>query len=327
MIEKCGRGNLPQTKEKQMICLYPRVLVMVFFVAFIICACEQKKPTIEPFVATVNGEKIPLSVFEDKLKKYMGLSRAITPVNEDEFKRINTAVLNALIVERLLLQRARELLISVSDRELHEAVEELKKGHTEEEARRYLPQLNDPNWLEEMRKRLIIEKLVQTEVWSKVVVTEGEALDYFHRNRQAYTKKRSVRAAQIVVREKEKAEEIRKRLLRGDDFAALAREVSISPDAVRGGDLGFFAEGEMPEAFDRVAFSLPVGKISPVFQSPYGYHILKVLQKEEGGERTFPELRDRVYSDMKREKGEELYARWIEGLKARAIVIVNKEFH
>ena len=73
------------------------------------------------------------------------------------------------------------------------------------------------------------------------------------------------------------AEEILKRLKAGEDFGKVAREVSIGPEAARGGDLGFFERGMMPEAIDRMVFSLPVGKMSGVVQSPYGFHIFKVL--------------------------------------------------
>ena len=109
-----------------------------------------------------------------------------------------------------------------------------------------------------------------------------------------------MRAAQIVVRDRDLVAGILKRLKAGEDFDKVAREVSIGPEAARGGDLGFFERGMMPEAIDRVVFSLPVGKISGVVQSPYGFHIFKVLDRQEGGGRKFAEVKEQ--GDRRSEK-------------------------
>ena len=95
---------------------------------------------------------------------------------------------------------------------------------------------------------------------AKISVTDAEAEAYFKANRTRYTAGRRVHAAQIVVREREQAEAILKRLKMGEDFDKVAREASIGPEAARGGDLGFFERGVMPEEIDRIVFSLPVGQ-------------------------------------------------------------------
>jgi len=74
----------------------------------------------------------------------------------------------------------------------------------------------------------------------------------------------------------------------------------------------------------RVFFSLSVGKLSNVVQSPYGFHIFKVLAREEGGGRTFAEAKERAIADLRRLKEAEAYERWLEGLKERAQIIVNR---
>ena len=110
----------------------------------------------------------------------------------------------------------------------------------------------------------------------------------------------------------------------GEDFGKVAREVSIGPEAARGGDLGFFERGVMPEVIDRMVFSLPVGKVSDVVQSPYGFHIFKVLAKAEGGGRKLADARERVIADLRKIKEAEAYERWIEGLKEKAEISVNR---
>ena len=159
---------------------------------------------------------------------------------------------------------------------------------------------------------------------AKIQVTDGEAELYFKANRKVYVSARRVRVAQIVIRDRDRAEGILKRLKAGEDFGKVARAVSIGPEAERGGDLGFFERGMMPEAIDRVVFSLPVGKVSRVVRSPYGFHVFKVLEKEEAGGRKFAEIKERVKADLRKLKEAEEYERWIEGLKAKAAIQINR---
>ena len=104
----------------------------------------------------------------------------------------------------------------------------------------------------------------------------------------------------------------------------MAQEVSIGPEAERGGDLGFFERGMMPEAIDRVVFSLPVGKMSEVVKSPYGFHIIKVLARQEKGRGHFAEAKEKVSADLRKLKEAQAYERWIGGLKARAVIQINR---
>ena len=104
----------------------------------------------------------------------------------------------------------------------------------------------------------------------------------------------------------------------------MAREVSIGPEAVRGGDLGFFERGVMPEAIDRMVFSLPVGAVSRVVQSPYGFHIFKILGQEGAGGRKFADVKEKVIADLKKQREAGAYKIWIEGLKAKAAIRINR---
>lgn len=304
-----------------------KMFKVIILSLLLLAACGKQEPPPAPYVATVNGQKIFLAEFEEKLKSYMDLLKTLAPVGEGEFKRIREAALDSLIVEKLILQRAQEVMVTVREEDLDRSLEEMKEGRSGEEVEKNLPELKDPRWRESQRKRLIIEALLDREVSAKVSVTNREAQEYYNKNRSAYVKTRSVRAVQIVLRDREKAGKARKRLVAGEDFGQVARELSIGPEASRGGDLGFLPEGIMPESFDKMAFSLPPGRISPVFKTLYGYHIIKVLARDEGGEVSFPQVKNRVIADLKRERHESLHRAWIEGLKAKAVVVINKNFH
>jgi len=110
---------------------------------------------------------------------------------------------------------------------------------------------------------------------------------------------------------KKQAEELRARAVKGEDFAALARKYSGDQiTAKNGGDIGFLAKGTMPESFDEALFSLEVGEISDVVETPYGFHVIEVLAIREG---------DVPVEEAKRELAEELYrSDWLEARARKA---------
>ncbi len=84
-----------------------------------------------------------------------------------------------------------------------------------------------------------------------------------------------MRASHILVKERGLAEQILKRLRGGADFSALAREFSTCPSKSKGGDLGWFAQGQMVKPFEQACIRLSVGALSQVVPTQFGYHIIK----------------------------------------------------
>ncbi|MCX5839142.1 MAG: peptidylprolyl isomerase [Deltaproteobacteria bacterium] len=301
------------------------LLLMVMLSLMAACGSEKPSPPPAPAVATVNGEAISLAEFEKSLTEEMARAKGETPLKAEESENLKDAVLDNLIRERLMLQRAHDLSLSVGETELIAGIEEIRKDYNDQFGKLFGDGGIDlPAWKEALRKRMLLEKLIVRDVNAKIQMTDEEAERYFNANRRAYATDRRVRVAQIVVPDRERAEGVLKRLKAGEDFGMVAREVSIGPEAARGGVLGFFERGVMPEAIDRMVFSLPVGKVSRVAQSPYGFHIFKVLGREEAGGRKFADVREKVIADLRKQKEAEAYKNWIEGLKAKAAIRINR---
>lgn len=87
-----------------------------------------------------------------------------------------------------------------------------------------------------------------------------------------------VHCAHILVKTEKEAQNILERLKREEKFANIAKEVSLCPSKKRGGDLGTFSRGQMVKEFEKAAFSLQKGEISPVVKTKFGYHIIKMLE-------------------------------------------------
>lgn len=305
-----------------------RLLVLaVLMLALAACRSQEPSEPPEVTVATVNGERIGFREYDKALTGEAALVGSKRPLKPEERAFLKEGALDRLIEERIMLQRAREIAITVTDAELEARIAEIKKdyGNGGFDAQFAERGIRYPEWREDLRKRMLLERVIIGDVNKRIQVTESEAELYFNNNKKAYAAAASrVHAAQIVVRDRDVAEGILKRLKAGEDFGKVAREASIGPEAASGGDLGFFEKGVMPEAIDRQVFSLPVGQVSRLIQSPYGFHIFKVLGRQEGGVRKFTEAKERVSADLRKLKEAEAYERWIERLKVKAVIEINR---
>ncbi len=120
-----------------------------------------------------------------------------------------------------------------------------------------------------------------------------------------------------------KAEEILKRARGGEDFAVLAKEFSKDPvSAEKGGDLGWFGRGQMPPEFDEVCFKLRKGQVSDVVQTPYGFHLFKVVDRREGSVKPFAAVESKIELELRREAVARAQQALLEKLRQEANVVV-----
>ena len=130
----------------------------------------------------------------------------------------------------------------------------------------------------------------------------------------------------MVDTEKE-ANQVRKKLLKGNSFIKLAKKHSQSPDRKKGGDLGFFTRGQMPVEFDQAAFSLKkVNQFSQVFRTDYGYHIFQLVSKKRAKKLKFGEVKDKIHKILKEQRAKEEFSRWFSELKKQSDIKINSSF-
>jgi peptidyl-prolyl cis-trans isomerase C len=89
-----------------------------------------------------------------------------------------------------------------------------------------------------------------------------------------------IRASHILVKTEEEAKKLYDEIQNGKDFAQIAQEVSLCPSGQNGGDLGFFGKGMMVKPFEDAAFSLEIGEISKPVETQFGWHLIKLTDKE-----------------------------------------------
>jgi len=128
-----------------------------------------------------------------------------------------------------------------------------------------------------------------------------------------------IHARHILVKTKAEAEAARKRVVEGGEaFEAVAKEVSTGPSAPKGGDLGFFGKGRMVPAFEKAAFALKKGEVSEPVQTQFGWHVIKVEEKQERKAPTFEEIKGRLAQQMVQDRYRTQLKTLADGLKAKA---------
>jgi peptidyl-prolyl cis-trans isomerase C len=132
--------------------------------------------------------------------------------------------------------------------------------------------------LEQFKKDLIADQLVQGVIQERAVVTEAEVQEYYTEHEDEYT--RELRVSHILVNSWEEADKV-KELLKKNTFAWVARRHSIDKHTGVGGDLGFLSKGNMIPEFEEVVFDMKIGEVSDVIESELGYHFIKLTDARE----------------------------------------------
>jgi len=117
-----------------------------------------------------------------------------------------------------------------------------------------------------------------------------------------------------------KIEKIQQKLRQGEDFAALAKEFSQCPSGSKGGDLGYFAQGQMAKPFEDAAFALMPGEISDVVETTFGYHLIKVNDKTPETVLAFDDIKDGLKRYLTQQKVQQEVVLYVQKLKEQATV-------
>lgn len=312
--------KLPLCPKIMSVILNSRYVLFVL-AFFLIVACDKINIFSKPYVATVNDAKIYLDEYQARLNQKMPMLPKDLLLNQSNSKRIEEQVLDGMITEKIMLLRAKELNISITSGEFDAKLSEIMKDYGEDFAN-LLVQANVSydEWKDDIKKEMLIKKLVAVDVNANIRVSEDEAEDYFNENRNSYKMESRAKVSQIVVSDLAKAREVEARLNAGADFATVAKEMSIAPEASQGGDLGFITRQIMPEPLDDTIFKLPVNKVSPVVQSNYGFHIFKVLAIQSAKIGNFADMKEEVVAQIRAQKEDTAFTAWIEALKMKAVI-------
>ena len=266
-----------------------------------VAEAEAVAETENDVIATVNGEKIIRKDFDRRMN-------VIKRMNQDVTRSTQLQVVNQLTKKVLLKQFVEGQNIDVGDKEVQGELEKIKyflesNPNSKDKSLEEILETQGSNISElkdEVRRTLALSKYLDERV------SDDEKESYFEENKSAFNGEK-VKASHVLIdttklktdaeleKAKQKIEEVKKEIDNGADFAEMARKYSTCPSAENGGDIGFFQrKGSLVEEFAEVAFSMKVGEISGPVKTQFGYHIIKVTDKEEGKDVSYKEVADMV---------------------------------
>jgi peptidyl-prolyl cis-trans isomerase C len=285
-------------------------------------------------VAVVNGTVITRADYDRELSRFerqMTMSgRSPNPAEMTEMKQ---RVLEGLVDRELLKQESKKQGITVSDADVSQQVTALRqKFSTEKEFSDTLARMNltEDGLKSQLRQDLIIRKLIDQQVASKVTITPDEMKAFYNSHSELFKAPEMVRASHILIKvepnasdpDKAKARErivaIQQRIKKGEDFAAVAKESSECPSNANGGDLDFFQHGQMVKPFEDVAFSSKPGTVSDIVETQFGYHLIKVTEKKDASTVSFDDVKAKLEDYMKQQKINEELSQYVLQLKKGA---------
>lgn len=295
---------------------------------------EQPKGSPSDPMVRVNGTAITRLEVDRAVKVMLAQNQVQQPLPPEVMKQAQDAALEQLTSAELLYQEASKREPKDLDKQIAEKVAQNRaKFGSDAEFEKALKGVDmTPKDMQDFtRKDIVIGNFVETQFAAKATVTDAEARKFYDENREKYFKKpESARASHILIgsdekaspedrkKAKEKAEALLKRVKGGEDFAAIAKSDSTCPSSTQGGDLGSFGRGQMVPAFEKATFALKVGEISDVVETQFGYHIIKLTEKQEASADKFEDVKGKIIEFMKREKVQKGLTDFIEQLKKTA---------
>ena len=278
-------------------------------------------------IAVVNKDLIMLSELKRDLLPEQDRLRKLYKGEELE-RRLKTAEamgVTKMIERKLQLQAAQNKGLDISDQEVVQAVEEMKKqGERLDSA--------DPNTTRSVREQLTLMRVVDREVRGLIMVADSDMKRYYQEHKDRFAYPEEYQLSQILIKPRSpdelsiargRAEALLATLKQGESFEELALRFSDGADASRGGRLGQVRQGELIPALEQALTSLQVGQITGIVETGEGLHIVRIDDKKPRQFRPFEQVKTEIQSLVFQQKTEDQYQLWMADLKNKAYIEIK----
>jgi peptidyl-prolyl cis-trans isomerase C len=289
-------------------------------------------------VVDVDGHKMTREQLDAELeKRLLAVLEQIPPDRLGQAREnIKKRLIEDFVLRNLLLDEIGRRKIVVSGKEIEEAVEHLRNnlpaGVTIEELMKRNG-VTMEQMKEDIRFGIQINKIIRSMGGDKKP-TDKEVAAFYQKNKDQFKAPESVHVRHILIakapndddktraEKKAAAEGIRKEILGGADFAAIALKSSDCPSKQAGGDLGTFTRGQMVKPFEDAAFSRKKGEIGPIVETEFGYHVLQVLERNSAKTMKLDgETKERIVVFVTQQKQQEIFDGLVKDLRGKAKII------
>jgi len=294
---------------------------------------------VDRVAAVVNNDVITLSEVERRAAPELARvdQEATGPERAQKRAAALKKVLDTMIDEKLVDNELKELKVSIGDKEVDAAVEEVKKSYnlTDDQLSQAVSRegFTIAEYREQMRKQIGRYKLISEKVRKNVKVSDADVQSEYDRMTRAEGEDYEVHIRHILIAVARTAtqaqvDEARRKATAiaaearqpGVDFAELAKKRSEGSSSSDGGDLGYFKRGTMVPEFERVAFNLKTGEVSEPVRTQFGWHVLKLEEIRKLGMKPLAEVRPEIEDRLRRQQADRLTSQYMETLRNAAVV-------
>jgi len=308
-----------------------KINLSVFVLVFLCCCLPwgswAHADVVDRIVAIVNDDIITLVQLNREAGPYVKNIESSSYSDEKKqqmIKDLKRKILNALIDQSLTHQEAGRYHINVSDNEISNAVENVRKnkGMSKEEFKAALAAegLTLDEYRENVKKQILQARLINFAVKSKVVVTESDIKAYYDAHKDRYAGEKRYHLRNILMDDESKIRGIKNKLDHGKKFATLAKRYSMASNASDGGDLGIFDIENFSESVKNSISKLKKGEYTPVISTDRGFQIFYVEDIIIKGRKTYKQAHDEIHEILYRKKVKDKFETWLEALKKRAAI-------
>ena len=303
-------------------------------------AAPEKKGDGAGIAVEVDGVKMTKAQLNTELQKKLTMLKGQIPADklEQAKSEIRKALVDEFVMRNLLNKEIAAKKVTASDKEIAAIMEEMKSqlpaGVTMDDLVKK-NKIDMAKMREDVGMNIKINKLIEQSLGGKIKIADKDTADFYEKNKDKFTKPETVHARHILVskvpedteksltEKKAKAEDLRKKLQGGADFADLAAKNSDCPSKQAGGDLGTFARGQMVKPFEDAAFSQEKNAIGPVVETDFGFHIIQVLDHQTSQVvKLDAETKQRINNYLEGQKRKEAFEGLAKRLKAASNIVV-----
>jgi parvulin-like peptidyl-prolyl isomerase len=272
-------------------------------------------------IALVGDQEVPKAEYDALLDRaeqsYKAQKRPFPKVGSPEYNDLKGRAVQFLVQRYEFRSEAENLGVKVTDEEVTKRLDQLKKTNFGGSDEKLQAELKKLGLTEEQAREEIQDKLLQEKIFTKVAgsikVPETEIETYYKANEEQFTKPREVR--HILVKSKEKADELYKELKAGASFAALAKKFSQDTASAKQGGKLTVSKGQTVAPFDKIAFSIDEGEISKPVKTQFGWHIIEALAPIEVTK--LAEAKTTIEQQLKQQKQSAAMKTWLKQTQAK----------
>jgi len=302
------------------------ILSVCALAALSTASCTRLSSPANRVVVRVNDKEFTAEDFSQALAQKLKSFNSLSAKDLGVISQAKSSVVHDFIVGTLTQEWASKNEIFVRKEQLDNEIEKTRKNYPDDTTfRQSLANegLSYEEW-EERLKYMLLERLVIEKLRGGISnITADEVQRYYVSHKDEFLQPAQSRLRQIVVDTEDAAKKIVDELKKKRSFSELAQKFSKTPEASKGGDLGWVDRGTL-EVFDQ-AMRLGVGQRSNILRSPYGYHIIETTARRPAKVLTLQEVENQIRRTILQEREQALYSRWIEEQLLKAKVFKDED--